>query len=66
MKVFVTADFAADREQFDRAIFLLRKQTVVRMGQQGVPCYVVSLSSSTIVYKVDCKSMNNFPSKFLQ
>ena len=52
IKVFVTADFAADRKRFDRALYLLRKQTVVRMAQQGVSCYVVSLSSSTIVYKV--------------
>lgn len=50
-QVFVTSDFAADQERFDRAIYLLRKQTVVKMAQQGVPCYVVSLSSSTIVYK---------------
>jgi glutamate synthase domain-containing protein 1 len=61
MQVFVTADFAADKEQFDRAIFLLRKQMVIRMGQQGIPCYVVSLSSSTIVYKVNCKSNSNLP-----
>ncbi|KAL3109867.1 hypothetical protein niasHT_019898 [Heterodera trifolii] len=50
-QVFLTADYAGDRHQFDRAIYLLRKQTVVRMVQQALSCYVVSLSASTIVYK---------------
>uniref|UniRef100_A0A915DAE5 glutamate synthase (ferredoxin) n=1 Tax=Ditylenchus dipsaci TaxID=166011 RepID=A0A915DAE5_9BILA len=50
-QVFVTADYADDKERFDRSIYILRKQTVAGMEKQSIKCYVVSLSSSTIVYK---------------
>jgi glutamate synthase (NADPH/NADH) len=47
-QVFVTSDFAADQKRFHQAVYLLRKQTTVRMSHQGVSCYVVSLSAKTI------------------
>nr|CAD2200522.1 unnamed protein product [Meloidogyne enterolobii] len=50
-QVFVTSDFASNQKRFHQAIYLLRKQTTIRMLQQGVSCYVVSLSATTIVYK---------------
>ncbi|KAI1729795.1 glutamine amidotransferases class-II domain-containing protein [Ditylenchus destructor] len=50
-QVFLTADHAHDKERFDRSVYLLRKQTVTGMEKQMLKCYVVSLSSSTIVYK---------------
>lgn len=50
-QVFVTADYANDEKKFERNVYLLRKQTVVKLAQQGVLCYVVSLSATTIVYK---------------
>uniref|UniRef100_A0AC34QHX1 Glutamine amidotransferase type-2 domain-containing protein n=2 Tax=Panagrolaimus sp. JU765 TaxID=591449 RepID=A0AC34QHX1_9BILA len=50
-QVFVTADYAEDHNKFDRQVYLLRKQATHQLPKQSVPCYVVSLSSSTIVYK---------------
>uniref|UniRef100_A0AC34GRP2 Glutamine amidotransferase type-2 domain-containing protein n=1 Tax=Panagrolaimus sp. ES5 TaxID=591445 RepID=A0AC34GRP2_9BILA len=50
-QVFVTADFADDKEKFDRQVYLLRKQATHQLAKQSVPCYVVSLSASTVVYK---------------
>ena len=52
-QVFVTADYAAeDPERFERNIYLLRKQAVNNMAKQSVDCYICSLSTTTIVYKV--------------
>ncbi|KAK6109966.1 Glutamine amidotransferases class-II family protein [Brugia pahangi] len=51
-QVFVTAPYAAtDTELFQRNLYVLRKQAVVQLAKQKIECYVVSLSTSTIVYK---------------
>jgi glutamate synthase (NADPH/NADH) len=50
-QIFLTADFAHDRDRFERAVYLLRKQAATGMAKQSLRCYVCSLSSSTIVYK---------------
>ncbi|VDM21861.1 unnamed protein product [Wuchereria bancrofti] len=51
-QVFVTAPYAAtDMELFQRNLYVLRKQAVVQLAKQKIECYVVSLSTSTIVYK---------------
>lgn len=53
LKVFVTADYAAeDPERFERSVYLLRKQALNSMTKQQISCYVCSLSTTTIVYKV--------------
>ncbi|MCP9266338.1 Glutamate synthase (Large subunit) [Dirofilaria immitis] len=50
--VFVTAPYAAtDKELFKRNVYILRKQAVTQLAKQKIECYVVSLSSSTIIYK---------------
>lgn len=52
-QVFITAKYAGEnKDLFERNIYLLRKQAVVQLCKQNVECYVVSLSSSTVVYKV--------------
>ncbi|KAM3726870.1 Glutamate synthase [NADH], amyloplastic [Dirofilaria immitis] len=51
-QVFVTAPYAAtDKELFKRNVYILRKQAVTQLAKQKIECYVVSLSSSTIIYK---------------
>lgn len=50
--MFVTADYAEDKERFERNVYLLRKQAVHQIGKQSIRCYIVSLSTSTVVYKV--------------
>ncbi|KAE9555853.1 hypothetical protein FO519_000938 [Halicephalobus sp. NKZ332] len=50
-QVFVTADYADDSEKFNRQVYQLRKQATHQLAKQRVPCYIVSLSSATIVYK---------------
>lgn len=50
-QVFVTADYASDLERFDRQVYLLRKLGTRQLAKQSIPCYVVSLSSATVVYK---------------
>uniref|UniRef100_A0A915C1J2 glutamate synthase (NADH) n=1 Tax=Parascaris univalens TaxID=6257 RepID=A0A915C1J2_PARUN len=51
-QVFITAKYAGEnKDLFERNVYLLRKQAVVQLCKQNVECYVVSLSSSTIVYK---------------
>lgn len=52
-QVFVTATYAeSDPKKFERNIYLLRKQCVHHTAKQNLKCYIVSLSASTIVYKV--------------
>lgn len=52
-QVFVTASYAeSDPKKFERNIYLLRKNCVHHTAKQNLKCYVVSLSASTIVYKV--------------
>lgn len=63
-QVFVTADYAtSDSDRFERNVYLLRKQAVNNMAKQLVECYVCSLSTSTIVYKV--KIVDNRSKQFL-
>ncbi|VDM96297.1 unnamed protein product [Thelazia callipaeda] len=51
-QVFITASYAStDVELFKRNIYILRKQAAVQLFKQKIECYVVSLSTSTIVYK---------------
>ena len=50
-QVFVTADYADDKDRFDRQVYLLRKQATHQLAKQSVPCYIVSFSASTVVYK---------------
>ena len=50
-QVFVTADDIDDSDKFNRQVYLLRKQATHQLAKQRVPCYVVSLSSTTVVYK---------------
>lgn len=47
----MTADYADDAEKFNRNVYLLRKQAVHQFLKQGLRVYIVSLSTSTIVYK---------------
>ena len=51
-QVFVTAKASSDKALFESNVYMLRKQSVVQMAKQEIDCYVVTLSTSTIVYKV--------------
>jgi glutamate synthase (ferredoxin) len=37
--------------QFDRSLYLARRRSERRFGESEIDCYVVSMSSSTVVYK---------------
>ncbi|KAI6241560.1 Glutamine amidotransferase type-2 domain-containing protein [Aphelenchoides fujianensis] len=51
-QVFITASYAqTDFKRFERNVYLLRKQCVHHTAKQHLKCYIVSLSTSTIVYK---------------
>lgn len=51
--MFVTAKYAAsEKDLFERNVYMLRKQSAAQSIKQEVDCYVCSLSTSTIVYKV--------------
>ena len=53
VQIFVTADYAVEDEpRFQRNIYLLRKRAVSTMQKQEIDCYICSLSTSTVVYKV--------------
>uniref|UniRef100_A0A8R1TVL0 Glutamine amidotransferase type-2 domain-containing protein n=1 Tax=Onchocerca volvulus TaxID=6282 RepID=A0A8R1TVL0_ONCVO len=41
-----------DKELFQRNVYLLRKQAETQLAKQKIECYVVSLSSSIIIYKL--------------
>lgn len=57
-QVFVTSETAAtNKEQFERTVYLLRKAAVHHFNKEGIQCYVCSLSTSTIVYKVRVLSL---------
>ncbi|VDK30506.1 unnamed protein product [Gongylonema pulchrum] len=60
-QVFVTAPYAGtDTGLFERNVYILRKQVVVQLAKQKIECYVVSLSTSTIVYKVNTSILLSF------
>uniref|UniRef100_A0A0K0EY34 glutamate synthase (ferredoxin) n=1 Tax=Strongyloides venezuelensis TaxID=75913 RepID=A0A0K0EY34_STRVS len=50
-QVFVTADFSANKEKFNTALYILQKQTISNMAKQQLECYLCTLSTSIIVYK---------------
>lgn len=51
-QVFVTASYVeSDPARFERNVYLLRKQCVHHAAKQNIRCYVVSLSTKTIIYK---------------
>lgn len=58
-KVFVSAEYATeDKIRFEKNIYILRKQASIQLAKQEIECYIVSLDTSIIVYKVKFLELN--------